>query len=238
MIREEDGLVFRQLGPISEFKRAESFQREVWGPDDPPDNSDIMLALQHEGALVAGAFEGDRMVGFLFGFPTKDPKIQHSHRLAVHPDARGKKLGTRLKWYQRDWCLERGIELVRWTYDPIRSINATLNIARIGATAKTYHVNYYGDMEGINAGVPSDRLVADWVLNDPRLDHKRTNGQLPEDDVLQRVHIPQDFGVLLEQDLEKALSERLRVRDELISSFNKGLKIIGFDPKNTDYLLA
>ncbi|MCX8955631.1 GNAT family N-acetyltransferase, partial [Ruegeria sp. NA] len=82
----------------------------------PSDNSDIMLAIQQEGGLVAGAFKDRRMLGFLFGFPTSHPDAQHSHRLAVHPDSRGMGLGAKLKWYQRDWCLQRGINVVRWTY--------------------------------------------------------------------------------------------------------------------------
>lgn len=68
-------LVLRELDGVDELKRSEAFQREVWGADDPPDNSDLMLAIQHEGGLVAGAFLGGRMLGFLFGFPTSDPQI-------------------------------------------------------------------------------------------------------------------------------------------------------------------
>ncbi|MBD3786713.1 MAG: GNAT family N-acetyltransferase, partial [Sphingomonadales bacterium] len=82
-------ITLRELAGVAELTRSEQFQIEVWGAGERPDNADIMLALQHEGALVAGAFAGDEMLGFLFGFPTATPGLQHSHRLAVSPRARG-----------------------------------------------------------------------------------------------------------------------------------------------------
>ena len=157
-------MIIRDLSGMEEFFKAEQLQRDVWGADDTEDPADLMMVIQHEGGLVAGAFEGERLVGYVFGFPTREPHVQHSHRLAVHPDARGRSLALRLKRYQRDWCLARGITLVRWTFDPLRHTNAHLNIARLGAEVSTYHPDYYGVMKGINAGLPSDRLRADWHL--------------------------------------------------------------------------
>lgn len=227
-----NGLVLRELNGVEELKHAEWFQKEVWGKDDPPDNSDIMLAIQHEGGLVAGAFKDGRMLGFLFGFPSSQKHIQHSHRLAVHPDSRGLGLGLKLKWFQRDWCLKRNITLVRWTYDPLRRINAGLNITRLGGTAKTYYEDYYGEMAGINAGVPSDRLLVDWDLSSTRVEAlakgwKTVAPAAPEAPV--KVAIPPDLDRLLSTDREKAVSERLRVRDELTTAFAERYRITGFD---------
>lgn len=221
-------LVLRDLASLAEMKAAEAFQRRVWGEDDPADNSDLMLAIQHEGGLVAGAFDGAQMVAFLFGFPTSDPTVQHSHRLGVHPDWQGQGLGLRMKLYQKDWCLARGITRVRWTYDPVRRANAVLNIARLGAVAGVYHRDYYGPMEGINAGVPSDRVVADWDLT--------AAPWAGEAD--QSVSIPQDFARLVQTDPAAALSERLRVREALETAFADGLHIAGFDRAQNAYLLS
>ncbi len=241
MSRTEDGIDFRDLAGVAELKEAEALQRTVWGESDPADNSDIMLAIQHEGGLVAGAFRDGRLLGFLFGFPTSRPHVQHSHRLAVHPDARGMGLGGRLKWYQRDWCLERGITLVRWTYDPLRRINASLNIAGLGATSATYYEDYYGPMEGINAGVPSDRLLVDWDLTSPRVAALAAGGEpVPgaQPTGLLRIEIPEDLDGLLRSDPGKALSERLRVREEMTAAFAKGYRVCGFDAAGCCYLLA
>ena len=238
---QDSGVILRELDGVAELKHAESFQREVWGEGDPPDNSDIMLAIQHEGGLVAGAFKDGRMLGFLFGFPTSQPHAQHSHRLAVHPDSRGMGLGLKLKWYQRDWCLKRGITLVRWTYDPLRRVNAGLNIARLGATTGTYHKDYYGQMVGINAGIPSDRLVADWDLTSPHVaalasGTKPVPAAGPADCLT--VEIPNDLDRLLSLDLDGAIVERLRVRKELSSAFAAGYRITGFDTEASCYLLT
>ncbi len=231
-------LVIRDLNSVAELKRSEAFQCEVWGKDDPADNSDIMLALQHEGGLVAGAFVGERMLGFLFAFPTSQPNVQHSHRLGVHPDSQGMGLGLKLKWYQRDWCLARDITTVRWTYDPLRRINAGLNIAKLGATSGTYYQDYYGKMEGINAGVASDRLLVDWQLDAPNVVARAENRRVPDATSDLRVAIPTDFGALLTQDLQTAVAERHRVRDVLVAAFADGHRITGFDVKACEYVLS
>jgi predicted GNAT superfamily acetyltransferase len=228
MARMSDPVTLRELEGLSELKASEAFQRRVWGEADPADNADLLLALQHEGGLVAGAFDEGRMVGFVFGFPTVDRAVQHSHRLGVDPHWQGRGLGVRLKLFQKDWCLKRGISLVRWTYDPIRRPNAVLNIARLGAVASTYYRNYYGDMEGINAGVPSDRLLAEWHLDG------KPAAQAPK----ARVAIPHDFAAMQAADLEAALSERLRVRHDLEAAFADGLRVVGFDTAENAYLLT
>ena len=70
-------IVIRELASLAEMKDSETVQRLVWGDDDPVDASDLLLAIQHEGGLVAGAFDGEKMLGFIFGFPTATPGIQH-----------------------------------------------------------------------------------------------------------------------------------------------------------------
>jgi len=149
-------VLFRDLSGMAEFRAAEDLQRQVWGDGDLPDPADLMMVIQAEGGLVGGAFADDRLVGYIFGFPTRDPQVQHSHRLAVLAQTRGMGLGVRLKLYQRDWCLARGISRVRWTFDPLRALNASLNIDRLGAQSDTYLENYYGDMGGINSGMGSE----------------------------------------------------------------------------------
>ena len=230
-------IVIRELASLAEMKDSETVQRLVWGDDDPVDASDLLLAIQHEGGLVAGAFDGEKMLGFIFGFPSATPGIQHSHRLAVLPEARGLKLGARMKWFQRDWCLARGVTLVRWTYDPIRAVNAGLNIASLGATSGTYHIDYYGPMVGINAGLPSDRIVADWQLDDPRVEARSQGRMLEFPADIRRVEFPADIDQLLATDPAAAMAARLSLRETLRSAFAEGQRIVGFDPKTPAYLL-
>jgi predicted GNAT superfamily acetyltransferase len=160
--------------------------------------------------------------------------------LAIKPGLRGLGLGARLKWFQRDWCLERGLTKVRWTYDPLRAINAGLNIGVLGAVADEYFINYYGEMPGMNAGLPSDRIMAVWHLDSQRvtaLDQgiEETANTYTE---LERLQIPKDIDALLFQNPDAALAERLRVRDAMMGYFADGYRIVGFDRKQVSYLLG
>ena len=234
------GLEFRDLVGIAEMNAAEELQRIVWGRQDTPDPADLMMVIQQEGGLAAGAFQDGQLMGYVFGFPTREAGVQHSHRLAVHPDARGSGLGLKLKWHQRDWCLARGIKLVRWTYDPLRAVNANLNINRLGGVASTYLKDYYGEMAGINEGAPSDRLLVNWRLDSERVSERVSNGSGTEPERISsvRISIPENFDMLLKSDRERALSERLRVRDLMVSHFADGFEIRGFDNATREYILA
>lgn len=234
------GLILRDLSGIAEFLQAEALQRTVWGEGDLPDPGDLMMVIQAEGGLCAGAFRDEMMLGYVFGFPTRDPGVQHSHRLAVLPQMRGQGLGLRLKWYQRDWCLARGINLVRWTFDPLRLANASLNIASLGAKAHVYCADYYGAMNGINAGVPSDRLLVDWQMNDHGV-VLRAQGQpvgMPPDRITRRIAICPDFEETLQQAPDRALADRLRVRHALQDAFANHEEIADFDRPSGEYILA
>ncbi|WP_415182055.1 GNAT family N-acetyltransferase [Phaeovulum sp.] len=234
------GVILRDLSGIAEFDQAEALQRAVWGKGDKEDPADLMMVIQSEGGLVAGAFQGAELLGYVFAFPTRDPKVQHSHRLAVLGAARGMGLGAGLKLYQRDWCLSRGITHVRWTYDPIRAANAQLNVGRLGGRSHTYLPDYYGVMAGINAGVPSDRLMLDWHLDSPNV-AASIAGQPPlsakEMAQAERIAIPVDFGALLQTDPATAQGERLRVRAQMQSAFARGLEIAAYSAQTRDYLL-
>lgn len=235
-------MIIRDLSGMEEFFKAEQLQRDVWGADDTPDPADLMMVLQHEGGLVAGAFEGERLMGYVFGFPTRQPDVQHSHRLAVHGDARGRGLALRLKRYQRDWCLARGITLVRWTFDPLRHTNAHLNIGRLGAEVSTYHPDYYGVMKGINAGLPSDRLRADWPLASARASAcaawEPGMPPLPPQGDAVRVPILADLDRTLAEDYPAALAARLRVREDLTRLFAAGYAIRDYDAAAKAYVLS
>lgn len=232
-------LTFRDLKGMDEFREAEALQREVWGEDDTPDPADLMMVIQHEGGLVAGAFQGDRLLGYVFGFPTTTAGVQHSHRLAVRAEARGLKLGVRLKWFQHDWCAGRGIHLVRWTFDPLRLTNATLNIATLGAGVRTYLADYYGQMAGINAGTASDRLLAEWRIGAPEVAAARAGqGGPPSGNVVRRVAIPPDFERLLAEDPAAANAARQVMREALTAAFARGEAIAGLDRATGEYLLT
>jgi chorismate synthase len=88
---------------------------------------------------------------------------------------------VKLKLFQRAWCLERGIRLVTWTYDPFLLKNAKLNIERLRATVRSLLPDFYGHMGGIYAGLPTDRFEVDWRLDDPLVERAARGGGPPPD---------------------------------------------------------
>ena len=234
-------VIYRPLAGISEFKAAEGLQRAVWGDGDKEDPFDLMMVIQHEGGLVGGAFVEGELLGYVFGFPTRDPKVQHSHRLAVLSKARGLGLGVGLKRYQRRWCLENGITTIRWTYDPLRITNASLNIRVLGAGSATYLRDYYGEMEGINKGAPSDRLQVDWRLDSDTARMRAEGNRAPLDlsgYETREIAIPTDFDRLLTDDPEQATALRLSSRLTFETAFSEGFVIRDFEPETASYRLV
>ncbi|HTX92601.1 MAG TPA: GNAT family N-acetyltransferase [Anaerolineales bacterium] len=177
----------RLLETPEEMAAIETLQGLVWrGPDLEIVPKDILLAVVHNGGLAIGAFVETSLVGAVFGFagfyPTPDgPRLKHhSHLLAVHPDWRSKGLGFALKRAQWQMVRKQGIDRITWTYDPLLSRNAHLNIARLGAVCNTYLRSAYGEMQdSLNAGLPSDRFQVDWWLNTRRVERRLSRRARP-----------------------------------------------------------
>jgi predicted GNAT superfamily acetyltransferase len=163
-----------------EMSAVEELQRLVWpGSETDIVPAHMLLAIVHNGGLALGAFVDDRMVGMVFGFPgtymvPDGPHLKHhSHMLAVHPDFRDSGLGFALKRAQWQMVRHQGIDRITWTYDPLLSRNAYLNIARLGAVCDTYISSFYGEMrDGLNVGLPSDRFQVDWWLESRRVERR------------------------------------------------------------------
>jgi chorismate synthase len=165
-------LVIRDLATPDEFIETARVSKAAWGfSERAVSPASDLIAATHAGGLTAGAFLAREMVGFVHGIPRTNlaEPCQHSHLLAVRPDAQGRGLSVKLKLYQRAWCLARGIRLVTWTYDPFLLKNAKLNIGHLRATARTFHPNFYGYMGGIYGALPSDRFEVTWRLDAPEV---------------------------------------------------------------------
>ena len=179
----------RLLESPEDMTLVEELQRIVWpGSETEVVPTHMLITAIHNGGLVLGAFVEEEMVGFIFGFPGLEilpdgPHPKHcSHMMGVHPDWRNSGLGFALKRAQWQMIRHQGLNHITWTYDPLLSRNAYLNIAKLGAVCNTYRRSEYGDMrDGLNAGLPSDRFQVDWWLNTPRVGRrlgKRARGTL------------------------------------------------------------
>jgi predicted GNAT superfamily acetyltransferase len=169
--------IIRLLETPEEMAAVEALQRLVWpGSETDVIPAHMLLAAVHNGGLALGAFVGGILVGVSFGFPgfynTPDgPRLKHhSHILGVHPDWTGKGVGFTLKRAQWQMVRNQGIDRITWTYDPLLSRNAHINITRLGAVCNTYLRSEYGEMrDGLNVGLASDRFQVDWWLNTRRV---------------------------------------------------------------------
>ncbi len=160
----------RLLRSPDEFRQCERIQRNVWGTLGV--SSEVLSVTQKYGGAVIGAFVGRALAGFIYAFLArrKGRLIQWSHMMAVEPEYRDRGLGFRMKLAHREFALQLGIKSICWTYDPLQSRNATLNIRRLGARAEEYIPNCYGNFPSqIEKGLPSDRLVVNWLLETARV---------------------------------------------------------------------
>jgi len=177
----------RILDTIDDLHMVEELQRIVWpGSETDVVPAHLLITAVHNGGLVLGAYHhedhgsvSEKLAGFVFGFPglysTPDgPRPKHcSHMLGVHPDFRGRGLGFALKRAQWQMVRHQGIDRITWTYDPLLSRNAHLNISRLGAVCNTYLRELYGEMrDGLNIGLPSDRFEVDWWVNTRRVERR------------------------------------------------------------------
>jgi predicted GNAT superfamily acetyltransferase len=162
------------IHPVEDLEQAraaaELFDR-VWG-EQRVIGTPLLWAMASHGGQVLGAFQGDRIVGAqvgVIGLHDGRPTL-HSHITGVLAEVQHHGVGYMLKTAQRDWCLERGIDRVTWTFDPMVARNAYFNLVKLGAVAIRFHREYYGDMQdAFNRGDRSDRLEVVWELDSERV---------------------------------------------------------------------
>lgn len=227
----------------TEFARCVELQREVWEFNDldlVP--KDIFIVAVKTGGQVLGAFDGSVQAGFAIAFPAirEGQTYLHSHMLAVLPDYRDQGVGRQLKLKQREDALARGMDLIEWTFDPMELKNAYFNIQRLGVIVRRYIQDQYGRTSSpLHAGLPTDRLVAEWWLSTARV-KAAMNGQphTPGLEVL-RVTIPRNIGELRHTDVAAAGKVFTKAREEFEHGLEPGRAITGFtlDETTGSYLL-
>jgi predicted GNAT superfamily acetyltransferase len=175
-------IMIRPLASFAEREECVRLQEATWGDgfvDRVP--SSILMIAQETGGVASGAFEGDRLVGFVFGMSgVRDGRLIHwSDMLAVLQSYRDRGIGYRLKLHQRELLLANGVELVLWTFDPLVARNAYLNLRRLGAVSRTYERDLYGrSTSPLHAGIGTDRLLAEWWIDSDRV-HESLAGARP-----------------------------------------------------------
>jgi predicted GNAT superfamily acetyltransferase len=260
------------LDTIEEMLAIEELQEKVW-PGQVIDiiPSHLLMAAVHGGGILISAvdhnIEFPKPIGFVFSFPgfyhTPDgPRLkQCSHQLGVLPEYQNMGVGFKLKRAQWQLVRNQGIDRITWTFDPLLSRNAHLNITKLGTVCNTYHVNFYGDMhDSLNVGLPSDRFEVDWWVNSNRVVkrlHSNPRPYMKLDDFIKSdaiivqaltplplispshnpfvlIEIPDNITILKQNDLKCALDWRLYTRSVFIDLFARGYLITDFIYDNDD----
>jgi predicted GNAT superfamily acetyltransferase len=160
----------RETEGMAEIREVTDLMALVWGHDllDPG----IARAIQHAGGYLTGAWDGRRIVGGSIAFLGRHGAelVLHSHATCTAPSLVGQGIGLALKWHQRRWTLDRGIQAIEWTYDPLVARNGWFNLTKLGARGVAYEVDFYGRMDtAIERGEESDRCFVRWELDDPKV---------------------------------------------------------------------
>lgn len=231
----------RPCGTLPEYEECVRLQRVVWG-DDIVVPSTMFVVAHHTGGQIIGAFDGAKMVGFtmaLAGVRGRKPFL-HSHMTAVLEEYRDRGVGRRLKLFQRRDALKRGIRLVEWTFDPLELKNAHFNLVRLGAVARKFIPNCYGVTQSpLHAGLPTDRLVAEWWLDSDRVKYILADSPLPATGPVARISLPSNLGEIKSSDRDDGARIQASMREQFEKYFRGGCIATGLETTGatTDYLL-
>lgn len=241
----------------SKMIEIEELERLIWGENNVVPVGQLMAAV-HNGGVVIAAYHDEKPIGFCYGFAGfKQDKLHLcSHMLGILPEYRDWGIGKQLKLRQREWALVNGYNKMTWTYDPLESRNAYLNLNKLGGTVKNYMRSYYGDMnDSINKGLPSDRFLLEWDLDSdrtvqaldsglnepskwrmyPRLLDYETFNQHPRPVIHQTIadhrgillSVPVSIHTMKKDRIELALDWRLAMRQQFEEAFLHGFVVVG-----------
>src|ERR1044071_6257860 len=221
-------VIIRECVSIEDFQQCIELERAVW-KDEDIGIMPIRLYMISKAckAPTVGAFDQTgRLVGFVHTMLAlvDHHVIYHSHLAAVLEGLRHKDIGYRMKLKQREFALAAGIPLIIWTFDPLQSRNAHLNINKLGAIIRRYELDYYG--RGLSAvfgsDVPSDRVYAEWWVGSPHVAATLGGGRPSISGAAPFVTIPEDISRIPAQAIDEHLRWRLQVREEFLQELSLG----------------
>jgi predicted GNAT superfamily acetyltransferase len=238
-------IAVRCCSGLSEFASCIEIERAVWGSADV----DIVplplfVVAAETGGQVVGAFAGDRMIGFtlaIAGARGRKPFL-HSHMTAVLRPYRNRGAGRKLKLFQCQEALGRGIDLIEWTFDPLEIRNAHFNF-RLGAIVRRFIPNMYGvTTSPLHGRLPTDRLVAEWRLRSPRVRRALADKRPPSKSRSKefvRIRVPADFARVRSTNSEDAARMQGEVRLEFEHWLASGYAATGIERTDdaAEYLL-
>jgi predicted GNAT superfamily acetyltransferase len=221
--------------PRRAFLVAQKIGGQVIGAFEKELSSKAKPAAGIEGGQVVGTPES--LVGFAFSLPgvksnqgIASPYL-HSHMLAVKEAYRNRGIGVQLKLAQRIEALKRGIRRMEWTFDPLEIKNAFINIHRLGAIVSSYRVNFYGlSSSRLQGGLQTDRLLAEWCLDSPRVRGRAEGRPAEQYSIERRIVVPVAISDWKADAATRSRAEAVQLenRRKFQEAFNEGMTVLGF----------
>ena len=246
-------ITIRHLDEVSEYDQCVRIEHAVWGEQISVPNG-MFIVAHHTGGQVFAAFAGAKMIGFTLavaGIRQFSPNAKvvagekytpflHSHMTAVLSEYRNSGVGRRLKLFQRDDALRRGIPLVEWTYDPLEIKNGYFNLMRLGVVVRRLIPNCYGITESpLHSGLPTDRFVPEWWLDSERVLAIVDGAPLETGKVAARIALPRDMHEIKLARRDQALEIQAEFRERCRRAFAARLVVTGMELHDgtIDYVL-
>lgn len=247
--------VIKELKTMDELKLMQQIESRIWEMSPIPLHQ-TFTAVKN-GGIVLAAFEKGGIIGFCYGFAgfKNGESYLCSHMLAIDPEYRSRNVGAKLKMRQREVAIDKGYDLMTWTYDPLETRNAYLNLTKLNAVCNTYIENCYGEMtDGMNKGLPSDRFEVHWHLKSDYLSEdepfdvsgavplnivRNNSGGLLEfvsddhNELNARAYslaVPKNFQKLKSENPSLALDWRLKTREKFQELFLAGYSAVHLVP--------
>ncbi len=224
---------------LEEIEAVRTLQAEIWGSAAIAAPTTLLHVIGEAGGSVLLAKAGERPIGFAYGFVGRTPAgaIYHrSHAAGVLTEFRNSGIGRALKLAQRQAATAAGIDRIVWTFDPTQVRNAHFNLRRLGAIARSFRHDYYGQgLDALSHGLPTDRLIIEWLLGDAEqaeLDRLRQRSDLFS------VAVPKGLPASPDSDLTEMRQLQASLREALQSALAEGLQVIDFDANTRSYRLA
>jgi predicted GNAT superfamily acetyltransferase len=208
-------------------------QQKIWGYsaiDTVPEH--IFIVAKKTGGQVLVACDGEKAIGFALAFAAmrSDGAYLHSHMVGVSQEYQHRGVGRLLKLEQRADAIARGIDLIEWTFDPLQLKNARFNIARLGTIVRRYLPNLYGRTSSpLHAGLPTDRLVAEWWVRSPRVEDLLSGKPRVFTPGRERVVIPVAIREICRSDPRAAERIQSVVREQFETHISNGCAAVGFE---------
>ncbi|WP_042146817.1 GNAT family N-acetyltransferase [Paucisalibacillus sp. EB02] len=227
------GIEIREITTLVELEEMQKVEHAIWG--DMPTPIHQTYTAYYNGGVMIGAFLDGRMIGFQYSFPGFNGKNPYlvSHTLGVLPEYRKLGLGGKIKLKQAEVAGNKGYDMMIWTFDPLESVNAYLNLHKLGGVVTTYKENHYGELDdGLNSGLATDRFQVEWYFRKEQerkaivFETSRVILEMDEDEKPKRssvdfqkdgkswfVAIPDNIQEIKQRDIDLAIEWRMATRD-------------------------